>query len=99
LTTRVDDHKNAERARIEGRALLECGVLRDGTIGAVRVLRSCDRLYGLDEETINAAREWRFAPGTQAGSPWRFGSRWKCRSRCVMTASLTAIVEVRRQTD
>jgi TonB family protein len=59
----------AMRARIEGRALLECVVLGDGTIGSVRVLRSLDRRYGLDEEAIKAARAWRFVPGTRNGQP------------------------------
>jgi protein TonB len=59
----------AMRARIEGRTLLECVVLSDGTIGSVRVLRSLDRRYGLDDEAIRAARAWRFHPGTRNGRP------------------------------
>jgi protein TonB len=57
----------ATRARIEGRVLLECVVLADGTIDTVRVLRSLDRRYGLDQEAISAARAWRFVPGSHHG--------------------------------
>jgi TonB family protein len=32
-------------------------------------MRSLDPRFGLDEEAIKAARQWRFAPGTRMGQP------------------------------
>ena len=53
----------AMRSKIQGEVHLEAIVLPDGTIGDIRVIRSLDRLCGLDQEAINAARAWRFMPG------------------------------------
>jgi TonB family protein len=33
------------------------------------VVRSLDPTFGLDQEAIKAARQWRFAPGTRMGQP------------------------------
>src|SRR5207245_5286426 len=44
---------DAMRAKISGTVLLECVVQADGTVGAIRVLRSLDSAYGLDDEAIN----------------------------------------------
>jgi protein TonB len=57
----------AMRAKIQGAVRLECVVLADGTVGHIRVTRSLDSAFGLDQEAINAARQWRFAPGTMKG--------------------------------
>jgi TonB family protein len=57
------------RAKIQGGVLLECVVQTDGTVGDVRVLRSLDTTYGLDQEAIKAAKQWKFAPGTRNGEP------------------------------
>jgi len=35
----------------------------------VRVIRSLDRVFGLDMKAIEAARQWRFFPGTRQGEP------------------------------
>ena len=59
----------AMRAKIQGEVLLECVIQPDGTVGAIRVLRSLDSAFGLDQEAIKAARQWRFAPGTRQGQP------------------------------
>ena len=56
----------AMRAKVQGTVLLECIVQPDGTVGPVRIVRSLDSTFGLDEEAIKAAKEWRFAPGIQA---------------------------------
>jgi TonB family protein len=53
----------AMRAKIQGIVELEAVVLPNGSIGEIRMARSLDRLYGLDDEAIKAAREWLFAPG------------------------------------
>ena len=59
----------AMRAKIQGEVLLECVVQPDGTVGNIRVVRSLDPTFGLDQEAIVAARQWRFAPGTRKGEP------------------------------
>ncbi len=59
----------AMRAKIQGEVLLECIVQPDGAVGNVRVVRSLDSSFGLDQEAIKAARQWRFAPGTRQGQP------------------------------
>lgn len=60
---------DAMRAKIQGLVYLECIVLPDGTVGDVRVTRSLDPTFGLDQEAIKAARQWRFMPGTLQGKP------------------------------
>ena len=57
------------RAKVQGEVWLEAVVLPDGTVGDVRVVRSLDRNFGLDEEAIRAAKQWRFIPGTRFGEP------------------------------
>ncbi|HKY20717.1 MAG TPA: TonB family protein [Vicinamibacterales bacterium] len=59
----------AMRAKIQGEVLLECVVQPDGTVGNIRVVRSLDSTFGLDQEAIKAARQWRFSPGTLKGEP------------------------------
>jgi TonB family protein len=59
----------AMTARLAGSVIVECIVLPDGTVGDARVTRSLDARFGLDEEAIRAARQWRFRPGTLNGRP------------------------------
>jgi periplasmic protein TonB len=59
----------AMRAKIQGVVLLECVVLPDGSVGSVTILKSLDKAFGLDEEAVKAARQWRFAPGQRLGEP------------------------------
>ena len=60
---------DAMRAKIQGIAVLECIILPDGTVGDVRVVKSLDPVYGLDQEAMKAARLWRFVPGKRQGQP------------------------------
>jgi TonB family protein len=60
---------DAMRAKVQGVVHLEGVVLPDGTVGDVRVTRSLDRSFGLDEEAVKCVRRWRFAPGTRFGEP------------------------------
>jgi protein TonB len=46
----------AQRARIEGRVLMEIVVLADGTVGTVAVERSLDATYGLDQQAVKAMK-------------------------------------------
>ena len=57
------------RAKVQGVVRLECVVLPDGTIGDVRILRSLDATFGLDQEAVRAARQWRFVPAKRFGQP------------------------------
>jgi periplasmic protein TonB len=59
----------AMRAKIQGEVLLECIVQPDGSVGNIKVVRSLDSAFGLDQEAIKAARQWRFQPGTRQGQP------------------------------
>jgi periplasmic protein TonB len=60
---------DAMRAKVQGTVLLQCVVRRDGTVSDVQVVRSLDRMFGLDDEAIKAAKQWRFSPGTRLGEP------------------------------
>jgi TonB family protein len=60
---------DAMRAKVQGTVLLECVVLPDGSVGKVEVVKSLDSTFGLDQEAIRAAKQWRFAPGTRFGEP------------------------------
>jgi len=60
---------DAMRAKVQGTVLLECVVLQDGTVGRVEVVRSLDSAFGLDQEAIKAAKQWRFVPGSRFGEP------------------------------
>jgi TonB family protein len=60
---------DAMRAKVQGTVLLECVVLPDGSVGNVEVVRSLDSAFGLDQEAIKAAKQWRFRPGTRFGEP------------------------------
>ena len=59
----------AMRAKVQGTVLLECVVRADGTVGEVEVVRSLDSSFGLDQEAIKAAKQWRFKPGMRQGEP------------------------------
>lgn len=60
---------DAMRAKVQGAVWLECIVLPDGTVGEIRVTKSLDPVFGLDQEAIKAARQWRFSPGLRMGQP------------------------------
>jgi protein TonB len=60
---------DAMRAKVQGVVVLECVVQPDGTVGDVHVTRSLDQTFGLDQEAIKAAKQWRFAPGSRMGEP------------------------------
>ena len=60
---------DAMRAKIQGTAVLDCVVKADGTVGECGVVRSLDSTFGLDQEAVKAARQWRFYPGKRLGQP------------------------------
>lgn len=53
----------AMRAKIQGTVWLECIVSTDGHCTNIRVTRSLDPTFGLDQEAVKAARLWEFEPG------------------------------------
>jgi TonB family protein len=60
---------DAMRAKVQGSVWLECIVMPDGSVGDVKVTRSLDPIFGLDQEAIKAAKMWRFRPGLRQGEP------------------------------
>jgi TonB family protein len=59
--------KEAQEKRIQGTVWLSVVVKETGDVGDVTVTRSLDTRYGLDEEAVKAARQWRFEPGKKDG--------------------------------
>lgn len=59
--------KEGLAAKVQGEVELEVVVLTDGSVGDVRVAKSLDRQFGLDEQAIEVARLWRFEPSRLAG--------------------------------
>jgi protein TonB len=57
------------RAKVQGVVLLQCVVRPDGSVSDIQVVRSLDPVFGLDQEAMKAARQWRFVPGTRMGQP------------------------------
>jgi protein TonB len=60
---------DAMRAKVQGSVWLECIVMPDGSVGEVKVTRSLDPIFGLDQEAIRAAKMWKFRPGMRQGEP------------------------------
>ena len=58
----------AMRAKIQGKVWLEVVVMADGRPGDIKIARSLDRTFGLDEEAMKAMRLWRFRPGMRQGA-------------------------------
>jgi protein TonB len=52
----------AIEAKVEGDVGLDVVVAGDGTVSDVRVIRSLDGRFGLDDQAVRAARQWQFAP-------------------------------------
>ena len=59
--------QEAMDAHIEGTVGLDVVVQADGSVGDVKVARSLDPTYGLDEQAVKAMKQWQFKPGTKDG--------------------------------
>ena len=59
----------AMKARIQGAVVVECVVDTKGICSRLRLIRSLDSTFGLDEQALRAAAEWKFVPGTRLGEP------------------------------
>lgn len=57
----------AMQAKIEGSIFMNVVVLATGRVGEVTVTKSLDTEHGLDQQAVNAARQWTFKPGTKDG--------------------------------
>jgi TonB family protein len=64
--------KDARKAKIEGIVVLFVTVQADGTPNDIKVMSPLG--YGLDEQAIEAVRQWRFEPALKAGVPVSFFS-------------------------
>jgi periplasmic protein TonB len=60
---------DAMRAKVQGTVWLECVVMPDGSVGDIKIVRSLDPVFGLDQEAIKAARQWKFVPGMRNNEP------------------------------
>jgi TonB family protein len=59
----------ARNASVAGDVELEAVVTADGKVGDVRIVKSLDKRFGLDEEAIRVAKLWLFAPARKDGFP------------------------------
>jgi TonB family protein len=53
--------------KIQGIVEIEAVIESDGTVGEVKVVRSLDAEFGLDEEAVKAVKKWLFKPGKKDG--------------------------------
>jgi periplasmic protein TonB len=62
---------DAMRAKLQGIVEMEAVVLPDGTIdpNQIKITRSLDSTFGLDQQAIIAVKQWRFRPGLYKGQP------------------------------
>jgi periplasmic protein TonB len=60
---------DAMRAKLQGPVEMEAVVQPDGTVDpkSIRVTRSLDSTFGLDDQAIIAVKQWRFRPATLHG--------------------------------
>jgi TonB family protein len=56
-------------AKLQGAVEMEAVVLSDGSVdpASIRITRSLDSIFGLDQQAIIAVKQWRFRPGTFKG--------------------------------
>jgi len=60
---------DAMRAKVQGIAWVSCIVRSDGLPSDCHIARSLDPTFGLDQEAVKAANQWRFIPGKLRGEP------------------------------
>jgi protein TonB len=64
---KADYTEEARRRALTGEVVMEVVVLRDGSVGNVRLLQGLG--LGLDERAMAAVRQWRFTPAERQGAP------------------------------
>ena len=62
---------DAMRAKLQGIVEMEAVVLPDGSVDprSIKITRSLDSTFGLDQQAIIAVKQWRFRPGLFKGQP------------------------------
>jgi protein TonB len=60
---------DAMRAKVQGTVEISAVVMPDGSVTDIRITRSLDQSFGLDEEAKKTAAQWRFRPGMRQGQP------------------------------
>lgn len=62
---------DAMRAKLQGVVEMEAVVLPDGSVDprSIKITRSLDSSFGLDQQAIIAVKQWRFRPGIYKGQP------------------------------
>jgi protein TonB len=59
---------SALQARVRGVVVMDAVVMPDGSVGDVKIVRSLDSTFGLDQEAIKALKQWRFRAAKRAGN-------------------------------
>lgn len=59
--------EDARLRRLEGEVVMEIVVRRDGSVGDLRIIRGLGG--GLNDQAMQAVRQWRFSPARRLGSP------------------------------
>lgn len=60
----------AKNAGIEGDVILQVEVFKDGSVGAIEILKSLmSGPGGLDEAAVNSVKQWEFSPAKSGGKP------------------------------
>jgi len=59
--------EEGRQARVQGVVILEAVVDTDGNVSRVKVLKGLP--FGLSEEAVETARQWKFRPAKKAGVP------------------------------
>ena len=59
----------AQAARFSGVVTLNFTILRDGSVGDVKVLECTHPNVGFEKASIKAVKKWRFDPATKDGEP------------------------------
>lgn len=60
---------DAMRAKVQGTVVMSAVVMPDGSVTDIRITRSLDQSFGLDDEAKKTAAQWRFRPGMRQGQP------------------------------
>jgi len=62
---------DAMRAKLQGVVEMEAVVLPDGSVdpNRIKITRSLDSTFGLDQQAVSAMKLWRFKPGTKDDKP------------------------------
>src|SRR5579862_625457 len=59
---------DAMRAKLQGDVEVDAVVLENGMVGDVKITKSLDSQFGLDQEAVKAAKQWMFKPATCQGA-------------------------------